>query len=241
MLGFPPGTHHKEAPTPTFDPVPFPPPVFQPLIDTTSRGAGSSGPSESGGGGTSTKPTPAPRRPVSLRFTVSPSPTRKVNRTMAAAFAKSVPGFQRAPFLRAADAGWFTGAFRELARPMGWSDRDLGDVLAGNFVLSWMVVHGVDGLDAAQQAGANAFRCKLRARLKRLPAAGRLSNADKQRTAQMAATLAMIVIAQRIQYLKAGDQAKLGELTLTVSEGARKAFGVDLAGLTLGASGFSQA
>ena len=146
--------------------------------------AGATGPALPGG-----KPAPLPPagRAAALSptgFTPDPAITARVRQQ---ALASALPTSPNPDALRAAvNSGRPWEEFDRLLRQHGYDPRDLADVVAAFYLIAWEVATGGDAL--AQPAGIAAVRGQARQMLAGNAAMARLSEAERQATAETRAT-----------------------------------------------------
>lgn len=124
--------------------------------------------------------------------------------------------------------------FRQLVKPLGWSDTDYADALAGFLVSSYMIANRVDELSSTERAGARAIAGRLRAKLLKNRKMLRQSAKAKQLATERLNTVTVI---QVVQYAN-GDEASRAAQATATREAGKKTFKGDLGLVRLGRDGF---
>lgn len=214
--------------------VPSAPPPAAPAI---VKPAGATGPALPGG-----KPSPlppggragAPSSPTA--FGQDPAVTARVREQ---ALASALPTSPNPDGLRATVAsGRPWDEFDRLLRQHGYDPRDLADVVAAFYLITWEVATGSDAL--AQPAGIAAVRGQARQMLAANPAMARLSEAERQATAETLAFHAMAIAARHQDLRNAGGGPQVIAYRAEVAEAVAQWQGIDLRRFTLTPSGFQE-
>ena len=229
---FPAATGATAAPTAPAA-VPAAPP---PAAPGNIKPAGATGPALPGG-----KPAPLPPagRAVALSptgFTPDPAITARVRQQ---ALASALPTSPNPDALRAAvNSGRPWEEFDRLLRQHGYDPRDLADVVAAFYLIAWEVATGGDAL--AQPAGIAAVRGQARQMLAGNAAMARLSEAERQATAETLAFHAMAMAARHQDLRNAGAGAQVVAYRAEVAQAVAQWQGIDLRRFALTPSGFQE-
>ena len=229
---FPAATGATAAPTAPAA-VPAAPP---PAAPGSIKPAGATGPALPGG-----KPAPLPPagRAAALSptgFTPDPAITARVRQQ---ALASALPTSPNPDALRAAvNSGRPWEEFDRLLRQHGYDPRDLADVVAAFYLIAWEVATGGDAL--AQPAGIAAVRGQARQMLAGNAAMARLSEAERQATAETLAFHAMAMAARHQDLRNAGTGAQVIAYRAEVAQAVAQWQGIDLRRFALTPSGFQE-
>lgn len=213
--------------------VPAAPP---PAAPGNIKPAGATGPALPGG-----KPAPLPPagRAAALSptgFTPDPAITARVRQQ---ALASALPTSPNPDALRAAvNSGRPWEEFDRLLRQHGYDPRDLADVVAAFYLIAWEVATGGDAL--AQPAGIAAVRGQARQMLAGNAAMARLSEAERQATAETLAFHAMAMAARHQDLRNAGAGAQVIAYRAEVAQAVAQWQGIDLRRFALTPSGFQE-
>ena len=213
--------------------VPAAPP---PAAPGNIKPAGATGPALPGG-----KPAPLPPagRAAALSptgFTPDPAITARVRQQ---ALASALPTSPNPDALRAAvNSGRPWEEFDRLLRQHGYDPRDLADVVAAFYLIAWEVATGGDAL--AQPAGIAAVRGQARQMLAGNAAMARLSEAERQATAETLAFHAMAMAARHQDLRNAGAGAQVVAYRAEVAQAVAQWQGIDLRRFALTPSGFQE-
>lgn len=212
------------------------PPAAQPP-PAIAKPVGATGPSLPVG-----KPAPLPAagvaRPAAspTAFARDPAITARVRQQSLAA---ALPNSPNPDALRAAVAsGRPWDEFDQLLRQHGYDPRDLADVVAAFYLIAWEVATGGDAL--AQPAGIAAVRGQAREMLAGNPAMSRLTEAERQTTAETLAFHAMAITARHQDLRNAGAGPQVIAYRNEVANAVVQWQGIDLRRFALTASGFQQ-
>jgi hypothetical protein len=181
------------------------------------------------------------REAAVLVFRPSRSVTRRIDAVFARAFdfdvlAPRMPRALLARLRRATDAAALRPLLRrKLAARGGWSDRNLGDLLAFQTISTWEQITG----QRIPKASANAFRDGVRDLLARSPRTRRISRANRQLAGETSALLA--VASERIvAAFPASMRRELrGQIYPALLSLSATTFGVDLLQLRPAPNGFT--
>lgn len=181
----------------------------------------------------------APSSSTDLRFTPDPSVTRKVNQQLAQAIAPALaPGRTTTELQKLFDSGQLQAAFRKILSSQNFSERDLGDVIAGHLIALWQVAN--DRQDINEPKGYQAIRSGIHGAMRTGGWAGQLSDAQKQTYAEIIGTGSMLVIARYIDAKQGNDAAKLALSKQDARQFVKKHAGMDLTQFDLNATGFAK-
>lgn len=213
-------------------------PAALPSAPAIVKPAGATGPVLPGG-----KPAPlpspgargaAPSSPTA--FTQDPAVTARVRQL---ALASALPTSPNPDGLRAAIAsGLPWDEFDRLLRQHDYDPRDLADVVAAFYLIAWEVATGSDAL--TQPAGIAAVRGRARQMLAANPAMARLSEAERQATAETLAFHAMAMAARHQDLRNAGAGPQVIAYRTEVAEAVAQWQGIDLRRFTLTPTGFQE-
>lgn len=182
-------------------------------------------------------PAPAPADPAALVFAPSAEVTRRVNAHLAEMLAPALAsGVTRDDLRRVLDGGQVQAVFRRILADHGFSDRNLGDVIAAYLILLWQVVN--DAPDIHEPQGAQAIRAALGREMAASAWIGRMTDADKQTLAEIAGTGAMLIAAQYSDAHQAGDSDAIRRLGEDARRMAMETTGFDLLAFDLTDAGF---
>jgi hypothetical protein len=188
----------------------------------------------------SAKPAALPRAgfaapPASATaFRADPGVSARVRRAVLAAALASSPN--PAALRAAVESGAPWQEFDALLRRHGYDPRDLADVVAAYYLIAWEVATAGDAL--AQPAGIAAVRGQARRLIAATPAMARLSEAERQETAETLAFHAMAIAARHHDLQAAGEAAPLAAFRAEVAEAVAQQQGIDLRRFTLTPAGF---
>ncbi|BDG74767.1 DUF6683 family protein [Roseomonas fluvialis] len=230
------------APDAAAQPRPIPQPVPQPAAAATvapvvKPGLGEAPQPVAGGLG---KPAPLPpagqpARPArsATSFATDPTVTARVRDQVLAAALPSSPN--PAGLRQAVQSGAPWVEFDRLLVQHGYDPRDLSDVVAAFYLIAWEVSTGGDA--TAQPAGIAAVRGQARQMLAGMPNVARMTDAERQATAETLAFHAMAVVA-RHQDLRAAGPAALAAYRNEVAQSVAQQQGIDLRRFSLTPAGF---
>ena len=235
-----PAAPGAQAPAPMVTPAPgpslavVPAPPFGSALPT-AKPAPAGAPVAAGAAG---KPPPLPpvggaaRSPTA--FTPIPAVTARVRQEV---LASALPTSPNPAGLRAAvEAGTPWLEFDRLLRQHGYDPRDLADVVAAFYLIAWEAATGNDA--TTQPAGIAAVRGQARDLLAASPNLARLSEAERQATAETLAFHAMAVAARHQDLRAAGGD--LVAYRAEVAQSVAQFQGFDLRRFALTPSGFQQ-
>lgn len=215
------------APTPA---VPSAPAIVKP--------AGATGPVLPGGKPSALPPPGQAAQPVAspTAFTPSPDVTARVRQQ---ALDSALPNSPNPAALRAAvNSGRPWQEFDQLLRQHGYDPRDLADVVAAFYLITWEVATGGDAL--AQPAGIAAVRGQARQMLAGNPVMARLSEAERQATAETLAFHAMAITARHQDLQNAGAGPRVIAYRTEVANAVAQWQGIDLRRFSLTPTGFQE-
>lgn len=144
----------------------------------------------------------------------------------------SSPGFQ-AEITKALSTDAIWQEFDRLLTSYGYSSRNLADVMAAYYVCGWEIVHKQE----IQPQQFRAIRNQLAVTMANSPDIRRLSDAEKQRTAEAMGIMTAIAGAGSQELLKQRNQQGFAELQQAVYQSFSKQ-GIDLKQLKLTDDGF---
>ena len=177
---------------------------------------------------------PPPLSPTA--FTPSPAVTAQVRQQ---ALASALPTSPNPDALRAAvNSGRPWQEFDQLLRQHGYDPRDLADVVAAFYLIAWEVATGGDAL--AQPAGIAAVRGQARQMLAGNPAMARLSEAERQATAETLAFHAMAITARHQDLQNAGAGPRVIAYRTEIANAVAQWQGIDLRRFSLTPTGFQE-
>jgi len=230
-----PATNATPAPAPVPGVTPAPPAATPPAAGLpTAKPAAAGAPAPAPNAG---KPAPlASAGPAGLRsptaFTPSPAVTARVRQEVLAA---ALPTSPNPAGLRAAvEAGTPWQEFDRLLVQHGYDPRDLADVVGAFYLIAWEVATGSDA--TTQPAGIAAVRNQVRQMLASAPNLARMTDAERQATAETLAFHAMAIAARHRDLHNAG--ADVVAYRAEVAQAVGQFQGIDLRRFTLTASGF---
>ncbi|MBW6401550.1 hypothetical protein KPL78_27110 [Roseomonas sp. HJA6] len=128
--------------------------------------------------------------------------------------------------------------FDQLLTQHGYDPRDLADVVAAFYLIAWEVATGGDAL--AQPAGIAAVRGQARQMLATNQAMARLSEAERQATAETLAFHAMAIAARNQDLHNAGGGPQVAAYRTEVANAVAQWQGIDLRRFALMPSGFQE-
>ncbi len=188
------------------------------------------------------KPAPAGAvgQPAALRsptaFTSDPSISARVRQQV---LASALPTSPNPDALRATvNAGRPWQEFDNLLVQHGYDPRDLSDVVAAFYLIAWEVATGGDAL--AQPAGIAAVRGQARQMLATNQAMARLSEGERQATAETLAFHAMAIAARNQDLHNAGGGPQVIAYRTEVANAVAQWQGIDLRRFALTSSGFQE-
>jgi hypothetical protein len=221
---------------------PMPQPAPQPAAAGTAApiskpGLGAAPQAIAGGPG---KPAPLPpigqpARPArsATAFAADPAVSARVRDQVLAAAMPSSPnpaGLRQAVL---SGAPWVE--FDRLLVQHGYDPRDLSDVVAAFYLIAWEVTTGGDA--TAQPAGIAAVRGQARQMLAGMPNLARMTDAERQATAETLAFHAMAMVA-RNQDLRGAGPGALAAYRNEVAQSVAQQQGIDLRRFALTPAGF---
>ena len=227
---FPTASGAAAAPTAPAALPSAPPPAAPAIV----KPVGATGPVLPGG---KPAPLPSPGAPSSpTAFGQDPAVTAGVRQQ---ALASALPTSPNPDGLRAAIAsGLPWDEFDRLLRQHDYDPRDLADVVAAFYLIAWEVATGSDAL--TQPAGIAAVRGQARQMLAANPAMARLSEAERQATAETLAFHAMAMAARHQDLRNAGAGPQMIAYRTEVAEAVAQWQGIDLRRFTLTPTGFQE-
>ncbi len=207
------------------------------VAPVTKPGLGAAPQPAAGGPG---KPAPLPpvgqpARPArsATAFATDPAVSARVRDQVLAA---SLPSSPNPVGLRqAVQSGAPWAEFDRLLTQHGYDPRDLSDVVAAFYLIAWEVSTGGDA--TAQPAGIAAVRGQARQMLAGMPNIARMTDADRQATAETLAFHAMAMVA-RHQDLRVAGPAALSAYRNEVAQSVAQQQGIDLRRFALTPAGF---
>jgi hypothetical protein len=217
IVGAPPAAPAPAAPSPAALPGPVVKPGLGPAPVATAA-----------------KPPPLPaavRSPTA--FTTSPTVSAQVRQQVLAATLPNSPNPQG--LRQAVDSGAPWRDFDSLLIRHGYDPRDLSDVVAAFYLIAWEVATGGDA--TLQPAGIAAVRGQARQMLAGLPTLARMSDAERQSTAETLAFHAMAMAARHHDLRQAGGRG-LAAYRTEVAEAVAQQQGIDVRRFALTAAGF---
>ena len=226
-----PATPPAVTPLPPSAPVAVPAPVVKPGLGTAPQPV-------AGGLG---KPAPLP--PVgavaapsrsATSFTTNPAVSARVRQQVLAAALPSSPNPQG--LRQAVDSGAPWQEFDRLLALHGYDSRDLSDVVAAFYLIAWEVATGGDA--TAQPAGIAAVRGQARDMLAGMPTVARMSDDERQATAETLAFHAMAIMARQHDLRMAGGGAALAAFRNEVAQAVAQQQGIDVRRFALTPAGF---
>lgn len=183
---------------------------------------------------TAAKPPPLPaagRSPTA--FGSSPAVSAQVRQQVLAAALPASPNPQG--LRQAVESGAPWREFDSLLMRHGYDPRDLSDVVAAFYLIAWEVATGGDA--TLQPAGIAAVRGQARQMLAGLPNLGRMSDAERQATAETLGFHAM-AMAARIHDLRQAGGRGLAAYRTEVAEAVAQQQGIDVRRFALTPTGF---
>ncbi len=164
---------------------------------------------------------------AALRFAPSAEVTREVNAMLAEGLAPALaPGRTAGEFRSLLDSGRLQAAFRRILAAEGFSDTDLGDVLAAHLIVLWQVAN--DRADLKEPRGYQAIRAALRDALVAGGWVALLTDAQKQTYAELIGTGSMLIVARYVDGKQAGDAAAVARAAAEARDLALGHAGIDL-------------
>ncbi|MBR0681411.1 hypothetical protein GXW74_13020 [Roseomonas eburnea] len=225
--------------TPAPMPVPSVTPSPPPLPPSAALPGGKPAPAGAAPVAGAGKPSPlAPTGTAALRSPTAFTPTAAVTaRVRQEVLAAALPTSPNPAGLRAAvQSGAPWQEFDRLLMQHGYDPRDLADVVGAFYLITWEVATGGDA--TTQPAGIAAVRGQVRQMLASAPNLARMSEAERQATAETLAFHAMAIAARHRDLHNAG--ADLVAYRAEVAQAVGQFQGIDLRRFTLTASGFQQ-
>jgi hypothetical protein len=189
--------------------------------------------------GDSAPPSPAAIRvelPESLTADLHYHAQEGISRTMREQLANRVADAdpQQEPEVRSALAsGWIWRQFEALLSGLGFSGRNLADVMASYYVGSWQIVHRT----IAPPESFRAVRDQLAQSLEHSPEIILMSDAEKQRSSEALGILTTVASNGSAALLQKGDQIGYLAMQSAVYDALLEQ-GIDLKRLSLGNRGF---
>lgn len=187
------------------------------------------------------KPAPLVPQASQVRPAASPTSFRtdaaissRVRQQVLAAALPSSPN--PAGLRQAVESGAPWQEFDRLLVQHGYDPRDLADVVAAFYLITWEVATGQDATD--QPAGIAAVRGQARGLLVSNAALSGLSEAERQSTAETLAFHAMAVAARAHDLHAAGNAQALAAFRAEVADTVARQQGVDLRNFNLTPAGF---
>lgn len=227
---------------PAVVPQPVPQPAPRPAAAATVAPVGKPGlgaaPQPVAGGLGKPAPLPPsgpPARPArsATAFATDPGVSARVRDQVLAATLPSSPN--PAGLRQAVQSGAPWAEFDRLLVQHGYDPRDLSDVVAAFYLIAWEVSTGGDA--TAQPAGIAAVRGQARDMLAAMPNVARMTDADRQATAETLAFHAMAMVA-RHQDLRLSGPAALAAYRNEVAQSVAQQQGIDLRRFALTPAGF---
>lgn len=224
------------VPAPTA-PAAVPAPPITPAAPAIVKPVGATGPGLPGAKPSPLLPPSGARAPSSpTAFARDPAITARVRQQSLAA---ALPNSPNPDALRAAvTSGRPWDEFDQLLRQHGYDPRDLADVVAAFYLITWEVATGGDAL--AQRAGIAAVRGQAREMLAGNPAMAQLSEAERQTTAETLAFHAMAIAARHEDLRNAGAGPQVIAYRTEVANAVARWQGIDLRRFALTPSGFQE-
>lgn len=230
---FPAAGATVSPPAPVVMPVPTPTPTAAALPSSKPAAAGAAiGPAGK------PAPLPPPGQAVAARsptaFTPDPAISARVRQEV---LAGALPTSPNPAGLRAAvDSGAPWQEFDRLLVQHGYDPHDLADVVAAFYLIAWEVATGGDA--TAQPAGIAAVRGQARQMVAGTPNLARMTEAERQATAETLAFHAMAIAARHQDLRAAGGD--LVAYRAEVAQAVSQYQGIDLRRFALTPSGFQQ-
>lgn len=226
-----PGAPPVATPTPTPAPAAVPAPISKPGLGAAPQPvAGALG-----------KPAPlptagaaAPPTGSATRFATNPAVSARVRQQVLAAALPSSPNPQG--LRQAVDSGAPWQEFDRLLALHGYDSRDLSDVVAAFYLIAWEVATGGDA--TAQPAGIAAVRGQARQMLAGMPNVARMSDDERQATAETLAFHAMAIMARHHDLRVAGAGPALAAYRSEVAHAVAQQQGIDVRRFALTPAGF---
>lgn len=216
--------------------VPATPPPASSAGPAIVKPVGATGPVLPGGKPTPLPPAGAAAAPSPTAFNPNPAIAARVRQQ---ALASALPTSPNPDALRAAvNSGRPWEEFDQLLRQHGYDPRDLADVVAAFYLITWEVATGGDAV--AQPAGIAAVRGQARQMLADNAAMSRLTEAERQATAETLAFHAMAIAARHEDLRNAGAGPQVIAYRAEVAEAVAQWQGIDLRRFALTPSGFQE-
>lgn len=180
------------------------------------------------------KPAALPGPRAATVFHPDPNVSARVRQEVLAA---ALPGSPDPAALRAAVAmGTPWQQFDRVLAGHGYDPHDLADVVAAFYLIAWEVATGGDAL--AQPAGIAAVRGQARQMLAASPGLARMTEAERQATAETLAFHAMAIATRHNDLRQAGGVQAVMAYRQEVAEAVSRQQGIDLRRFALTAAGF---
>ena len=174
---------------------------------------------------------------AALAFSSSPEVTRMVNEQLVDQLAPSLTiGVTRQDLLDVFKSGQLQAAFSQILSDSGFSDRDLGDVMAAHLIILWQVAHDAPDIDFPE--GYQAIRTKMRDALASTAWVGLLDDSQKQTLAEMLGTGSTLIVSVYADALQKGDAAAKARAAEDARQMAASVSGFDLMAFNLTDRGF---
>ncbi len=181
---------------------------------------------------TAAKPPPLPARSATA-FGTDPAVSARVRQQVLAASLPTSPNPQG--LRQAVESGAPWRDFDRLLAQHGYDPRDLSDVVAAFYLIAWEVATGGDA--TAQPAGIAAVRGQAREMLAGLPNVARMTDAERQATAETLAFHAMAMAARHHDLRAAGGRG-LAAYRAEVAQAVAQQQGIDVRRFALTPTGF---
>jgi hypothetical protein len=125
--------------------------------------------------------------------------------------------------------------FDQIFARYGFSDRNIGDTVAGYLVVSWEIVHNTNA--SADSTGIRRVRETIRQRMEQKGKVANLSNADKQKYSEIIKYLTVLISDEQNRLQRANNEAGKRKLENQVAQPPLR-IGLDLRRLQLTDRGF---
>ena len=125
--------------------------------------------------------------------------------------------------------------FDQMFAHYGFSDRNIGDTVAGYLVVSWEIVHNTNA--SADSMGIRRVRETIRQRMEQKGKVANLSNADKQKYSEIIKYLTVLISDEQNRLQRANNEAGKRKLENQVAQPPLR-IGLDLRRLQLTDRGF---
>lgn len=188
----------------------------------------------------STKPSPAGAPAAPLRSPTAFTPQADISaRVRDQVLNAALPSSPNPEALRGTvNSGLPWTEFNRLLARHGYDPNDLSDVVAAFYLIAWEVATGGDAL--SQPAGIAAVRGQARQMLATNQAMQRLSEGERQATAETLAFHAMAMAARTQDLRSAGSEPQLVAYRGEVAQAVAQWQGIDLRRFTLTPDGFQE-